>query len=602
MWSSRLFWKTFLAHSALIALAVGICAAIVAGWQEEQLIGQVQRRLRDAATLLSEDLAGDDEAESADELTLADRQTLQDRIARIGKLTETRFTLIDQEGRVLADSEQDSLVAVEEMDNHLGRPEFIKALHDGTGTSRRQSPTLDVPFLYYAVAVKHNDESVVLVRAAQPIPSILAEVGSIRQLIWLVGLLVGLLSLLVTYWLTRRTVLPIQSLTVAAREVAEGVAPKRLTEVGAGELETLASAFNAMVQTLTKREGQLRDNMQRHATVLAGMAEGVIAVDDQERILFANKAAGRVFGFDPQGAEEQTLLEVVRDHRLRKVVRQVLDTQGPARDHLQWRGGGSPLELEIHGTPLPGEPCPGVVLVIDDVTALSKLEGVRQEFVANVSHELKTPLSSIKAYAETLLSGAINDPEHSTQFLTRIDEQADRLHSLIQDMLGLARIEAGKEQLELRSMPLAPIVASSLGDYESLAAAKHVRLLSEIAEEQLKVVADEESLRHVLGNLIDNAVKYTPAEGQVSVTAKSLERRVEITVADTGIGIAPEHHERLFERFYRVDRARSRELGGTGLGLSIVKHLCQAMGGEVTVSSEAGKGSEFRVTLPAAGN
>ncbi|MEQ8838679.1 MAG: ATP-binding protein, partial [Lacipirellulaceae bacterium] len=254
----------------------------------------------------------------------------------------------------------------------------------------------------------------------------------------------------------------------------------------------------------------------------------------------------------------------------------------------------------IHGTPLPGEPCPGVVLVIDDVTAMKKLEGLRQQFVSNVSHELKTPLSSIKAYTETLLNGAIEDEENRVRFLERIDEQADRLNQLIHDMLSLARIEAGRDILDVKSLPLAPLISQCVADHESLAASKPVRLVNEAAETSLKVAADEESLRQVLSNLIDNALKYTPPDGEVRVRVQQDEELVTIEVADTGIGIAPQHQDRLFERFYRVDKARSRELGGTGLGLSIVKHLCQAMNGEVTVSSEIGKGSQFRVKLPAA--
>jgi two-component system phosphate regulon sensor histidine kinase PhoR len=223
---------------------------------------------------------------------------------------------------------------------------------------------------------------------------------------------------------------------------------------------------------------------------------------------------------------------------------------------------------------------------------------MRQQFIANVSHELKTPLSSIKAYTETLLGGARNDPVHCERFLNRIDEQAGRLHQLILDMLSLARIESGQASLELVNVPVARVVGRCLADFEPHAAARQVKLISVTCDAGLQVRADEEALRQVLSNLIDNAIKYTPAGGQVTVDCRTDGKMALIEVADTGVGIAPEHHNRLFERFYRVDRARSRELGGTGLGLSIVKHLSQAMGGSVSITSQIGSGSQFTVRIP----
>jgi two-component system phosphate regulon sensor histidine kinase PhoR len=272
-----------------------------------------------------------------------------------------------------------------------------------------------------------------------------------------------------------------------------------------------------------------------------------------------------------------------------------------ASGELTWRGKSLRI-FDALAAPLPGDPPPGIVLVLRDVSELKRVEQMRQQFIANVSHELKTPLSSIKAYTETLLAGAREDPVHAQRFLERIDEQAGRLHQLILDMLTLARIESREAALELADVPVARVVRRCLADYEPQAAARQVMLVNSVEEKEVNVRADEEALRQILSNLIDNAIKYTPAEGRVSIGCGVDNGVAIIEVSDTGAGIPAEHHARLFERFYRVDNARSRELGGTGLGLAIVKHLCQAMGGNVSVSSQVGKGSTFAVRLPLAGS
>jgi two-component system phosphate regulon sensor histidine kinase PhoR len=332
------------------------------------------------------------------------------------------------------------------------------------------------------------------------------------------------------------------------------------------------------------------------------MTEGVIAVDRSERLLFANASAGRVLGFDARRAGDLTLLEAVRSHELRAIMQKALRSRQLCSAELAW-SGKSLRTFDVLATPLPGEPPPGVVLVLRDITELKRLEHMRQQFIANVSHELKTPLSSIKAYTETLLDGARNDPVHCEKFLQRIDEQAARLHQLIMDMLSLARIESPQFPLELTAVPIARVVRRCLADYEPQAASSRVRLechFEESEEEHLAIRGEEEALRQILSNLVDNAIKDTPAGGTVAVSCRRDGRAAIIEVADTGVGIAAEHHSRLFERFYRVDKARSRELGGTGLGLSIVKHLAQAQGGSVSVASQVGRGSLFTIKLPLA--
>lgn len=589
--SLQLFWKLFLAYAGLILLAVSACVAVVSGWQEDQLTEQVRRRLQVSAILLRSDVTR--------QMSLSRNEELQTLVRSLGQDTGTRFTIVDKDGVVLADSEQPALADVAEMENHLTRQEFVGASRKGEGTSHRSSPTLGVPFLYYAITIEQNGEIIGYVRAAQPIASIHEEVASIRHLIWLVGLVVGLTGLVITYWLTKRIVRPIRELTNATEDIAAGKYPSRISVPTGDELELLARSFEHMSKELNARERLLRESMQRHATVLGGMIEGVIAVDREQHVLFANVAAGRKFKFSPEDVEGKPLLEVVRSHELWKIVEQALQTREHCQGEIQWKSDLQ-LTLEVHATPLPGQPCPGVVLVLHDITDLKRLEGMRQQFVANVSHELKTPLSSIKAYTETLLSGALEDNRHARTFLSRIDVQADRLHDLILDMLSLARIESGQVTLDLADVPLAQVVENCLHEYEARADAAEINLENQVDSQSLKVRADEEGLLQILGNLVDNAIKFTPAGGTITIRSHTEGDLAAIEVVDTGIGIAAEHHERLFERFYRVDKARSRELGGTGLGLSIVKHLCQAMGGSITVESAPKRGSIFRVQIPLA--
>ncbi|QDU87461.1 Alkaline phosphatase synthesis sensor protein PhoR [Pirellulimonas nuda] len=392
---------------------------------------------------------------------------------------------------------------------------------------------------------------------------------------------------------------PVLALGRAARSIGQGDYQQRAYVSNNDELGQMAESLNQLSHELGAQLSELREGNQQQATVLGGMIEGVIAIDNRERILFANAAAGRLFGFLPPRVEGRPLLEVVRHHALHEAVAATLTSQLPQRVEIDWEGDEA-FALSVQVTPLPGEPCPGVVTVLHDVTELRRLETIRQDFLANVSHELKTPLSSIKAYTETLLNGAIDDTENRGRFLQRIEEQADRLNNLIQDMLSLARIESAQQALHFTAVGVAQIVAACLEDYTPQAQSKQIDLAIVPGDASLAVKADPEGLRVILNNLIDNAIKYTPEGGRVRVSWRGegeAGEMVAIEVEDTGIGIPKSKLPRVFERFYRVDRARSREMGGTGLGLSIVKHLTQSFGGRVSVRSESQTGSTFSVHL-----
>jgi two-component system, OmpR family, phosphate regulon sensor histidine kinase PhoR len=382
-----------------------------------------------------------------------------------------------------------------------------------------------------------------------------------------------------------------------------GRARPTLTRVG-GPVGRLARLFDVVAPLLDDRITRLEQDRQQLSAVLSGMAEGVIAIDARSRLLFANASADELFGLAP-GSVGRLVPELIRSPQVQGVVESTLAGSEPFRGEITMATREPALRvqtrvLSVHGTPLPGSPAPGAVLVFHDVTDLRRLERMRQDFVANVSHELKTPLASIKAYTETLLNGALHDEIVNVRFLHRIEEQAERLNQLILDLLSLARLESGHEVYDHGPLAVTPVIAACTEVHRERAAAKSLTFRLDLGplDDATLVLADEEAIRQILDNLIDNAIKYTPDQGIVRVTCKATESQVVIEVADSGIGIPRDDLPRVFERFYRVDKARSRELGGTGLGLAIVKHLVQSIGGQISVTSRVGAGTRFTVQLP----
>ena len=488
--------------------------------------------------------------------------------------------------------------------------------------------------MYVALRTDDPRGAVAFVRVALPLDAIQAQVAELRWIIWSAAAVAAIAGMLLAFWLGRRITRPLKELTAGAARIAAGEHRHRVFALGRDEMGTLARAFNTMSERLGEQFAQLEEDRAQLRAVLSGMVEGVIAIDAEERIVFANQCAGRLLGFADDTAVGRKLWEVVRQRSLQQLVQRARTADGTHHEELKWETPAV-KNLAVHAARLPGAPGQEIVLVFHDTTELRRLERVRQEFVANVSHELKTPLSVITACAETLLEGAADDPEHRASFVQQIAEQAERLHALILDLLSLARIEAGTEALELQRVPLGPAVAACLERHRARADAKNLVLeavppeelrngeieklrnaqtdgaegpspvpqilnssTSQFPDSSVGAWADGEAVAEILDNLVDNAVKYTPPGGRIRVRWQADDSQAVVEVEDTGIGIPDRDLPRIFERFYRVDKARSRELGGTGLGLSIVKHLVQAMHGRVSAASRLGEGSIFTVRLP----
>jgi two-component system phosphate regulon sensor histidine kinase PhoR len=407
------------------------------------------------------------------------------------------------------------------------------------------------------------------------------------------------LGALATWYCVRQIIEPLSELTRHVRAVSTGAGGSHAVMDTPDELDVLAIAFNSMQRNLALRVDQIQENSERLQTILGTMAEGVLAVGTDKTILLANDAGRDLLDFATPQPVGKPLLSVTRARPVVEAVAQALDSPEPVVTEFD-APGPQRRTLSLRATRLPGEPCPGVMVVLHDLSELRRLENLRRELVANVSHELKTPLAAIKAYAETLRLGAVNDPEHNLAFVRRIEEQADRLHQLILDILQIARLEQGQETFEIAPVVVCEAIEECAQQHAAAASAKSIAVRTEPPPADVTALADEEGLRAILNNLIDNAIKYTSAGGRVTIRGQADEHSVTLEVEDTGIGIAPKDQARVFERFYRADKARSREVGGTGLGLSIVKHLAQSFGGSVGLTSEPGRGSTFRVELPRA--
>lgn len=512
--------------------------------------------------------------------------TLDPLADRLGRASGARITIIAGNGRVLGDSalEPDEVVAVE---NHGRRPEVLQALASGNGLARRRSDTLATEMLYRAVPFVHDEQPGIL-RAAMSLAAVEQTVSNLHLLL----LVAGLIALGVTVCIAAA------SSHIVSRAL-RGLVAKARTAAGPGDDGAAAvpergGGFSKLARDLEQTVGTLADERDRFGAVLAAMAEAVLVLDSQQRIDLSNPAARSLLRL-PERHTGRNLIESVRAPELIDLADGALAGRSAAVEFEL--PGPSPRHLLAHATPL--RESGGAVIVLHDVTELRRLERVRRDFVANVSHELRTPVSIIRANAETLIDGALEDPERARTFLDALVRNAERLSNLISDLLDIARIESGRLQIELKPVDVGALITRAAETVGPGAAERHQQLELRPAGAP-SALADPAALEQVLLNLMDNAIKYSPDGGRIRVSARADDGRVHIEVMDEGPGIEPQHRARIFERFYRVDRGRSRAMGGTGLGLSIVKNLVESMGGEVGVEMAEPQGSVFWVRLPAA--
>ncbi len=516
-----------------------------------------------------------------------------------GKKSATRLTVIALGGRVLADSDEDPV----RMENHNDRPEVMAALAGRLIPTLRFSQTVQQNLMYVAIPLENKGNRIGVLRTAIPVTAMEEALAAISQKIFWGSLVTALFAALVAWIIARRISKPLEQMKLGVERFSRGDFTGRMPEEGTEELATLARTLNEMATQLDSRLQTIARQHSQLQAVFASMVEGVITVDTEERILDLNQSGAQLLNVDPEKIRGKSLLLAIRNTRLQHFVKDALASAAPMEGEFSSRTGADGREkyFYAHGARLQDSQgrITGALIVINDVTNLRRLESMRRDFVANVSHELKTPITSIEGFAETLLDGALDEPEAARNFVEIIGRQASRLHAIVEDLLALSRVEqdSRREEIGMAAQPVADILQSAV--QSCLPGAKQEEMtISLDCAPTITARINPALFEQAVVNLLDNAIKYSGKGRAITVTAEQNETEVVIRVADDGVGIAPQDLSRIFERFYRVDRARSAKLGGTGLGLSIVKHIVGAHHGRVAVESSPGQGSIFTIHLP----
>lgn len=574
--------KLFLSYLILSALMIVTLYLFGGRLLESRLLEDNRQLLLNEAGLVAQRLVASPEEAS-----------LQGLAEEMGKVTRARISLIGRDGSVRADSGVSS-EQVASLPNHRSRPEIQQAFTGTPGVAVRFSDTVGMKLLYVAIPYTRGTETGV-VRLSLPLSTIVEANATMKRWVLTVSVLLFSAAALFSFVLSRLISRPLQAMADAAESLGDGEWQLRLPLLGGDEITHLGRVLNRMGERIEQQMLTLADQREKLDTILQSMGEGLVVLQPDGTILLANTSFLRSFSLSGSPAGRK-LAEVCRNPDLLAI-------------HAEQRAVGQELFRELH-LPMPGITFlthwvplgqqEGTVAVFHDISEIKRLETVRQDFVANVSHELRTPVTVIKGYAETLLNGVLHDdPATAHTFVTTIHDHAERLSNLIRDLLSLSKIEASAERPTMVPLDLHEVVAPVSTLLAGKAAAKELTVEINIADGFPAIAGNRHYLEQVLFNLLDNAIAYTPAGGRVTITASRDQERIRIDVADTGMGISPEHLPRIFERFYRVDPSRSREQGGTGLGLAIVKHIVQMHGGEISVQSAPGKGSTFTVALPA---
>ncbi len=512
--------------------------------------------------------------------------------------TNKRITMMDVNGQVIYDYHENP----ERMDNHKDRLEVQRVLHGYESSIIRYSETLEKEMMYYSIPLKENNQVVGILRLSIP----LNEVNFINRNMFNSLLIASLIGIIIAsiiayrylYYITR----PVKELTRAVKDIAGGNFSRRITNLPKNEFGELGISFNEMAKQLQQSMEALKIQNVKLETILNSMPEGIIAVDTKKNIMLINPSAKEIFLIkDNEKIIGKNILENIRNNQIYKIIHHILinDKDNPMEIEID---SSKKKILRISSSPIryiaKHERIKGVILIIEDITQLRKLENVRKDFVANVSHELKTPITSIRGFIETLKSGEVEDENIQKRFLDIIDFESERLIRLIEDILILSDLENNLKSTTTDKIEIKEALNEIISIMTQLAMKKNIIITSDIQNGMLPLFFAKDKFKQMIINLIDNAIKYTPEGGKIKINAYQNNNQVEIEIKDTGIGIPKEDIPRLFERFYRVDKDRSRSAGGTGLGLAIVKHILELMNGKIKVESELGKGSSFILSIP----
>jgi two-component system phosphate regulon sensor histidine kinase PhoR len=569
--SNRIFLKLVAAFAAVIAVATVILDIGIRNTWENSLRSNLQHSLTQNAETFALLIQNDH------------THTMQQIAEEQARITETRATIIARDGKVLADSKADP----ETMENHATRPEIAEALAGKIGASARLSHTVGIEFLY--VAVPSGDK---IARLAYPLSTIRSQVGAIRRTLLRSSLLALFFALLLAMAAAQMISARLRRILRFAEQISAGDLSARIAETGADEIAQVALALDRTARQLEQNFAALRESRAQLEALLNSMTDGVIAVSPDMKVLWANQAISGIVRRPATIGSPVT--ELIRHPDFLSTLRNALSSQ--RRENAMVPSLEGRRSFSLTAEPLPDG---GVVSVLHDISEIERVEKTRRDFIANVSHELRTPLTSIRGYAETLLESDEIAAGNGKDFLQVIRRNAERMSRLTEDLLVLAKVESGEDKLDLRRHSAQELVQEAVSSMQDNARNAEVELKLDPVPD-VQVTADAYAIHQVFANLISNALRYAAVGKAVVIGATDQSRAVEFFVRDFGPGITSEHLPRIFERFYRVDKARSRETGGTGLGLAIVKHIVLNHGGVVHVESAVGHGSTFFFTLPKA--
>ncbi|MCX5678610.1 MAG: ATP-binding protein [Candidatus Omnitrophica bacterium] len=581
--------KLILSYIIVISVSFILIAFFIDKNLEARSLSGIKSSLINQANLIVDQIL-------LENLRKEDGPDLQNLIVELSRKAEARLTVIDTNGKVLADSGKDR-EGVLHMENHMSRPEVREALSGNIGMDTHYSKTLKMDMLYIAFPLKDKNDIAGAIRLALSLESIDMTLFAIRKVI-VTGFLFALIfSIVLGLLVAAHIIRPINDMIRISRKYSEGDFSRRVIYISRDELGQLANTLNKMAQDIEDKMRQIGTQNQRLSAIFNSMVEGVVVVDKSGHIISINPAIEKIFGITREKVEGALFLEAIRNNEMWEIVSGVLKTGRAVSKEASivypvnkvFRANAAPI-FDALGVA-------GCLIVTHDITEMKRMETVRSDFVANVSHELKTPLTSIKGFVETLLDGALDDRENARSFLKIIQEHALRLEGLVDDLLSLAHLESEGAAPEKKDIQLKKQTDQIIFGFAAQAKRKDIKIENDLPP-GLVVNADRKMIDQVLTNLIDNAIKFNKEKGAIRLFSRDTSGGIKIIIEDSGMGIPEKDIARVFERFYRVDKARSRQLGGTGLGLSIVKHIVELHGGAVGVDSIEGLGSKFWFTLP----
>ncbi|MFZ3158013.1 MAG: ATP-binding protein [Smithella sp.] len=527
-------------------------------------------------------------------IDLSSPRKTSNQLEQVAKISNSRVTLIDAQGKVFADSEKD----IANLENHFNRPEVQEARLRGTGKSVRFSNSLGIDMLYVAVTIKDGARTTGYVRLARPLHDVQNVIDKVYQYILLSLFIVAIISLMIALFFSYRLAAPIRSMEKFTERLRQGKQVGTIILDTADETKKLADNINFLVEELKSKISIANEEKSKLMTAFTSMNEGVLITNEQDLIEFISPVLSNMLAIQYGDVNGKTLMESFRSVDLQKAFLEFKETRVNVSREITM-GTVEPIILSVSISTVHGHPDEEkTMIVFHDVTRLKKLEQIRVDFVANVTHEIKTPLTAIIGYLDTIKDGAINNIEETKRFIDIILKHAERLNRLVEDLLTISNIEMKETKLNFESVSLNAALTNVISLVEAKAKLKNITIQNDVRENIDQIKADKDKLTQIFVNVLDNAVKFTPESGNVVIKTDEAGAYTVVSISDTGIGVPKDEIQRLGERFYRVDRSRSRDLGGTGLGLSIVKHLMIAHGGRMEIESQLGRGTKVSLFFP----